>query len=117
MNTHITSPPFYRKIVGLGTGLITVGLGVGLITVGLGTGLIIVGLSRSFLQRIVIHIVYKHVQRVCLHAYVLFVCMCIQCRSSVDSTYIFSEHAEFFGLSSLCPLSKRLRRETGSTPG
>ena len=93
----IVSPPFYRKTVGLGiglivvhvglgaglivvhvglgAGLIVVGQGVGLIIVGLGVGLIIVGLGRSFLQRSVIHIVYVHVQHVCLHACSVFLCV------------------------------------------
>ena len=31
--------------------------------------------------------------------------------------YISSEHAALFGLSSLCPFSRRVERETGSTPG
>ena len=31
--------------------------------------------------------------------------------------YISSEQAALFGLSNLCPLSRRLGRETGSTPG
>ena len=31
--------------------------------------------------------------------------------------YISSEHAALFGLSSLCPFSRKVERETGSTPG
>ena len=34
-----------------------------------------------------------------------------------NTTNISSEHAALFGLSSLCPLSNRLEREIGSTPG
>ena len=48
----------------------------------------------------------------------------MQCKNTVGKVgdtcytpYISSEHAALFGFSNLCPFSRRLGRETGSTPG
>ena len=58
-----------------------------------------------------------------VHGSVCVVCVCVwegvgeAYYHHIHHPYISSEHAALFGLSSLCPLSRSLGRETGSTPG